>query len=95
MTFDYDELNNSFQFSSYLQDRTPREIVTIDIHGANAESFKPNKVFKLEFENQKRDQEMGGSYSLIYNQLIYTPVKPDSPRLVCNALMRLMSMKEK
>jgi len=77
---DYDMLNNPFNMSSYVFEKTPGVPLTIPIASMNPEHFSPNKIIKLGFDNTESQKLYSGLYNIhsvtfIYRQTEGNPSK--------------------
>jgi len=62
---DYDELNNPYNMSSYLNElENTAMIFTITLDNCNIDDFKPNMLVQLHFENTEQDINLGGMYHI-------------------------------
>ena len=77
---DYDMLNNPFNMSSYVFERSQGVPLTIPIQSMNPEHFSPNKIIKLGFDTTESQKLYSGLYnirsvSFIYRQTDGNPMK--------------------
>ena len=77
---DYDMLNNPFNMSSYVFEKTPGVPLTIPIAIMNPEHFTPNKIIKLGFDTSESQKLYAGLYSIqsvtfVYKQTQGNPAK--------------------
>ena len=77
---DYDMLNNPFNMSSYMFEKTPGVPLTIPITSMNPEHFTPNKIVKLGFDTTESQKLYSGLYNIksvtfVYKQTDGNPSK--------------------
>lgn len=94
ISLEYDEMNNLINIQAYNRERSPKECLTFAIGGAEAKSFKPNKIIQLRFTNTRKNQELGGDYSVSTLVNTYVPIDQRHNRMICNASIALIKLND-
>lgn len=77
---DYDMLNNPFNMSSYMFEKTPGVPISLAVTSMSPEHFTPNKIVKLSFDTGESNKLYAGLYSIqsasfVYRQTQSNPAK--------------------
>ena len=80
---DYDMLNNNFNMSSYMHERSIGVPISFSLEGINTEHFRPNMMISITTDTPESNKLYKGIYSIKNADFIY--VVPQTPGKFFNA----------